>query len=50
MLEESGVELLAYDAQFRQYRVRINPTLDDKQRQTLSALAHQARAGFGKAA
>ncbi len=50
LLEEAGVETLAYDAQFRQYRVRISPSVDDAQRQTLLVLAKQAREGFGKTA
>lgn len=50
LIEEAGVEMLAYDTGFRYYRVRINPNLDDKQRMTLSILAQQARASFDKAA
>jgi hypothetical protein len=49
-LEEAGIEALAYDAQFHQYRVRIDPPVEGKQREVFVALAGQAREGFGKAA
>ena len=47
LITDAGLEILNYDAGFRYYRVRINPTLDDAQRQTLSTLVRQARASFG---
>jgi hypothetical protein len=49
-LEEAGIETLAYDSQWRQYRVRIDSAVEGKQREVLLALAHQSRESFGKAA
>ncbi|WP_454732384.1 MULTISPECIES: hypothetical protein [Cupriavidus] len=48
-LEEASIEMLAYDTQFRQYRLRVNPICDEKQWQTLAELAKLAREGYGKA-
>jgi hypothetical protein len=42
-ISEAGLEVMAYDAGFKYYRLRINPTLDDKQRLALVSLAGQAR-------
>lgn len=47
-ISDAGLELMAYDAGFKYYRVHINPGLDDKQRQTLTTLAKQARQRFSK--
>ena len=47
-ISEAGLELMAYDSGFKYYRVHINPSLDDKQRQTLTTLARQARQRFSK--
>lgn len=49
-LEESGIETLAYDTQWRQYRVRIDSAIEGKQRELLLALARQSRESFGKPA
>lgn len=49
-LDEAGFDRLAYEAQWRQYRVRITTELDDKQRTVLLSLMKQAREGFGKPA
>jgi hypothetical protein len=49
-LEEAGIETLAYDSQWRQYRVRIESNLESKQREVLLALARRSREGFGKPA
>ena len=48
--EEAGIETLAYDAQWRQYRVRIDSTVEGKQREVLLALAKLSRENFGKTA
>ena len=48
-LDETGIERLAYDKQFRQYRVSLNSGPDEKQLVVLRALAQRARASFGKA-
>jgi hypothetical protein len=49
-LEEVGLETLAYDSQWRQYRLRIDSPIEDKQRDVLLALAKHSRESFGKAA
>jgi hypothetical protein len=49
-LDEVGFEKLAYETQFRQYRVRLSDDVVDKQRETLTKLVKQAREGFGKPA
>ena len=49
-LEEAGIEMLAYDSQFRQYRVRIESVLESKQREVILALARRSRETFGKPA
>jgi hypothetical protein len=49
-LEEAGIETLAYDSQFRQYRVRIESVLESKQREVILALARRSRETFGKPA
>jgi len=46
---EVGIERLAYDAQFRYYRVRIDEDPDAKQCEVLVAMFKKARDGFGKA-
>jgi hypothetical protein len=48
-LKEAGIDALTYEAQYRQYRVRIEGTVDDKQREVLLRLIGQASEGFGKA-
>ena len=48
-LEEAGFETLTYETQWRQYRLRIDSSVADKQRDTLLKLIRQAREGFGKA-
>ena len=50
LIDEAGIEKLTYDAQFKQYRMRLNTAPDDKQLQVLIGLAKRSRAGFGKAA
>jgi hypothetical protein len=50
ILEETGLETLSYDAQFRQYRLRIDGALSDKQRIALLDVAKTARDQFGKTA
>jgi len=47
-LSEGGFETLAYDAQWRQYRLRVEVMPEGKQREILTTLAKQAREGFGK--
>jgi hypothetical protein len=48
--EEAGIETLAYDSQWRQYRVRIDSGVESRQREVLLALARQSRESFGKPA
>ncbi len=47
-LEEAGIDPLSYDRQFKQYRVRIDSSIDDKQRDALLRLIRQAWEGYGK--
>lgn len=49
-LDEVGFETMAYEAQWRQYRLRLESNIEGKQRETLIKLIGQAREGFGKAA
>jgi hypothetical protein len=49
LLEESGIAPLTYDAQWRQYRVRIDAAPEAKQRDALRTLARKSREAFGKA-
>jgi len=46
---EVGIERLAYDAQFRYYRVRIDEDPDAKQSEVLVGMFQKARDGFGRA-
>jgi hypothetical protein len=48
-LDEAGLVKLAYDAQFRQYRVRIDANLKDQGKEAMVELAKRARASFGRA-
>jgi hypothetical protein len=48
ILEESGLETLTYETQWRQYRLRLDSTLDDKQREVILGLVKQASESFGK--
>jgi len=48
-LDEAGVERLTYESQWRQYRLRLESAVDDKQREALLKLVRQARESFGKA-
>jgi hypothetical protein len=47
---EAGIEMLSYDAQWRQYRMRIDSDLDVRQRELLFGLIRQSRETFGKPA
>jgi hypothetical protein len=40
--------MMAYDTGFKYFRIHINPHLDEKQLQVLTALAGQARQRFSK--
>jgi hypothetical protein len=48
LLDEAGLETLAYEAQYRQYRVRIEDAVDPAQQAALSQLIEQAKDGFGR--
>lgn len=48
-LDEAGFETMTYEAQWRQYRLRLESNIEGKQRETLIKLIGQAREGFGKA-
>ena len=47
-LAEAGIHILAYDAQFGQFGVRIDSALDDKQRGVVRDLIRQAWELYGK--
>ena len=49
-LEESGIETLPYVSRWREYRVRIDSDVDEKQREVLLGLIRQSRENFGKSA
>jgi DNA-binding transcriptional ArsR family regulator len=48
ILEEAGLGTLTYETQWRQYRLRLDSTLDDKQREVILGLVKQASESFGK--
>lgn len=48
ILEEAEVITLSYEAQFRQYRLRIDGELDAKTREVVLLLIRRARESFGK--
>lgn len=48
-LEQVGLETLTYEAQWRQYRLRLGSEVDDHQRDTLLKLIRQAKDGFRRA-
>ncbi len=50
MLEESGIETLPYDAQWREYRLRIEAEPEEKQKEVLIGLFKRAREKYGKGA
>ena len=47
-LEDAGIETMAYEAHWRQYRLRIPKPLDEAQRDAFQSIARQAREGFGR--
>jgi hypothetical protein len=49
-LEEAGIETLPYETQYRQYRVRIESQVNDKQKELLLRMMRQARESRGKVA
>jgi len=48
ILADSGLDLLTYDRQWRQYRIRVMSTPNDEQRDTIRSLVKQANDSFGK--
>lgn len=48
LIEDVGLETLAYDSQWRQYRLRIDSDIDDNQKEQLIQIIRDAREGFGK--
>jgi hypothetical protein len=48
LLDEAALAILAYDAQFGYYRVRVDPIVTHKQRTALLQLIQRAHEGFGK--
>jgi hypothetical protein len=47
--DQVGVEAMTYEAHWRQYRVRIDGPVDDKQKGLLLRAMAQTSDGFGKA-
>jgi hypothetical protein len=47
-LEEVGLDTLTYDNHWRNYRLRIESDIDEKQRESFVKLIRGAREGFGK--
>jgi hypothetical protein len=47
-LEEAGIELLAYDAQFREYRLHVDSDFQGSQRELMLAVVRKSRESFGK--
>ena len=47
-LEEAGIDTLSYETQWRQYRLRLNSNVHDKQKELLLDLVRQARESFGR--
>lgn len=47
-LTEGVFETLAYDSQWRQYRLRMEAVPEGRQREILTALVKQSREGFGR--
>jgi len=47
-LEDAGIETLTYEAQWKQYRLRLESDVDEKQRSILLKLIGLARQGFGR--
>ena len=50
VLEESGLETLTYETQWRQYRLRIDSAIDEKQKEAILGLVKHAIENFGKSA
>jgi len=50
IVNEAGFETLTYESQWRQYRLRIDGEITEKQSETLVGLMQRAREGFGKSA
>jgi hypothetical protein len=46
---KAGFDILASDSQFKEYRLKLDPTVQDKQRDILLRLVRKAWEGFGKA-
>jgi len=50
LLEEAGLETLTYETQWRQYRLRLESGIEDKQKEAILNLVKQAIENFGKSA
>ncbi len=48
LINEAGLETLAYENQWKEYRLKIDDDLDEKQRKAILAMVKQARDNFGK--
>lgn len=48
LLEDAGIETMAYETHRRLYRLRITEPLDEGQRDVFQSIARKAREGFGR--
>lgn len=48
LVEENGFDRLAYDSQFRQYRIRLDSIADDKQKEAIRQLVKYAYEAYGR--
>lgn len=48
LLEESCIETLAYEVTYRQYRLRFDSSITEKQKEVLIQLGRKSREGFGR--
>jgi hypothetical protein len=48
-IAKAGFDTLTYDSQFKEYRIKLDVTVDDKQRELLLSLIRQAWEGVRKA-
>jgi len=48
LIDESGFEKLSYDSQFKQYRIRVESSNDEKQKESLLSLVRVAYDAYRK--
>ena len=50
LVDESGFDKLAYDSQFRQYRIRLDTQIDEMQKDAIRHLVKMAYEAYGRPA